>query len=63
MRRATVALLIGTTATVNVLLEAGADPDAMTNYGMTPLQLAKALGWDKVVALLERKSRRTKAAT
>jgi ankyrin repeat protein len=63
MRRATVSLLNGNTATVNVLLEAGADPDAVTNHGMTPLQLAKSLGWEKVVALLERKSRRTKAAT
>ncbi len=47
--------LAGSTATVKVLLEAGADPNALTNHGMTPLQLAQSLGWDKVVALLARK--------
>jgi uncharacterized protein YegJ (DUF2314 family) len=44
--------LAGSTATVKVLLEAGADVNAVTAHGRTPLQLAKALGWDKVVALL-----------
>jgi uncharacterized protein YegJ (DUF2314 family) len=44
--------LAGSAATVKVLLEAGADPNAVTNHGMTPLQLAKSLGWAKVVALL-----------
>lgn len=44
--------LAGSAATVKVLLEAGADPNAVTNHGMTPLQLAKSLGWDKVAALL-----------
>jgi uncharacterized protein len=44
--------LAGSAATVKVLLEAGADPNAVTNHGMTPLQLAKSLGWEKVVALL-----------
>ena len=44
--------LAGSAATVRVLLECGADPNAVTNHGMTPLQLAKSLGWDKVVALL-----------
>ena len=46
--------LAGNAATVEVLLEAGADPDAVTDGGMTALRLAKSLGWDKVVALLTR---------
>jgi uncharacterized protein YegJ (DUF2314 family) len=44
--------LAGSTASVKVLLEAGADPNAVTEDGMTPLQLARSLGWDKVAALL-----------
>ncbi len=44
--------LAGSTATVQVLLEFGADPNAVTSDGMTPMRLAKSLGWDKVVALL-----------
>jgi ankyrin repeat protein len=44
--------LAGSTATVKVLLEAGANPNALTNDGKTPLQLARALAWDQVVALL-----------
>jgi uncharacterized protein YegJ (DUF2314 family) len=44
--------LAGSTATVKVLLERGADKNAVTDHGMTPLQLAKSLAWDKVVALL-----------
>jgi ankyrin repeat protein len=44
--------LAGSTVTVKVLLEAGANPNALTNDGMTPLQLARALAWDQVVALL-----------
>jgi uncharacterized protein len=47
--------LAGNTATVKVLLDAGADPNAVTNNGMTPKQLAESLGWDKVAALLARK--------
>jgi uncharacterized protein YegJ (DUF2314 family) len=47
--------LAGNTATVKVLLEAGADARAVTNEGITPLQLAKSLGWESVMALLERK--------
>jgi uncharacterized protein YegJ (DUF2314 family) len=44
--------LAGSTATVKVLLDAGADPNARTDHGMTPLQLARSLGWDSVAALL-----------
>jgi uncharacterized protein len=47
--------LAGSTACVKVLLEAGADPNAVTNHGLTPLQLAQSLGWDKVVTLLTHK--------
>jgi uncharacterized protein len=47
--------LAGSTPTVKVLLEAGADPNAVTNHGMTPSQLAESLGWEKVVALLVRR--------
>jgi uncharacterized protein YegJ (DUF2314 family) len=46
--------LAGSAATVKILLEAGADRNAVTDHGMTPLQLAKSLGWDKVIALLAR---------
>jgi uncharacterized protein YegJ (DUF2314 family) len=46
--------LAGSAATVKVLLEAGADPSAVTDHGMTALQLARSLGWEKVVALLTR---------
>lgn len=45
--------LAGNVLTVQVLLDAGADPNAMTDHGMTPRQLAQSLGWDKVAALLE----------
>ncbi len=44
--------LAGSAPTVKVLLEAGADPNATTHDGKTPRQLAEALGWDHVVALL-----------
>jgi uncharacterized protein YegJ (DUF2314 family) len=44
--------LAGSTATVKVLLDAGADVNAPAANGMTPLQLAKSLGWDNVVAVL-----------
>ncbi len=44
--------LAGSTATVEILLELGADTNAKTNHGMTPLQLAQSLKWDKVIALL-----------
>jgi uncharacterized protein YegJ (DUF2314 family) len=47
--------LAGSTAPVRVLLEAGADPNAKTGDGRTPLQLAESLGWTRVVALLKGK--------
>ncbi len=47
--------LAGSAATVKVLLEKGANPNAVTSHGMTPLALAKSLGWEKVVALLVEK--------
>ena len=47
--------LAGNAATVTVLLEVGADRNAVTNHGMTPLQLAKSLGWASVIELLSHK--------
>jgi uncharacterized protein YegJ (DUF2314 family) len=44
--------LAGNLASVQVLLQAGADPTACTPDGRTPLQLAHALGWEKIVAVL-----------
>jgi uncharacterized protein YegJ (DUF2314 family) len=44
--------LAGSVPTVKVLLAAGADPQAKTNQGQTPLMLAQSLGWENVVALL-----------
>ena len=44
--------LAGSAPTVEVLLKCGADPNAITNQGATPMKLAKVFGWDKVVALL-----------
>lgn len=45
--------LAGSAATVQVLLESGADPNAVTDRGWKPVQLAESLGWDQVVALLK----------
>jgi ankyrin repeat protein len=42
----------GNLAVVKVLLEAGADRHAKTNDGRTPLDLAKSLRWEKVIAAL-----------
>lgn len=44
--------LAGNLATATALLDAGADPNAVTADGQTPLQLANALGWERVVVLL-----------
>jgi len=50
--------LAGSLATVRVLLEHGADPNAATHDKTTPLQLAKSLNWTEVTALLEAKGAR-----
>lgn len=42
----------GSSSCVPVLLKHGADPNVMTNHGMTPLQLANVLGWSQVADLL-----------
>jgi uncharacterized protein YegJ (DUF2314 family) len=47
--------LAGSAATVRVLLDGGADRNALTDQGMTPLQLAELLGWDHVAAMLKSK--------
>ncbi len=46
--------LAGNYSTVKILLEFEADPNAKTAEGRTPLQLARALGWEKVAAILIR---------
>ncbi|QOV89517.1 DUF2314 domain-containing protein [Humisphaera borealis] len=50
--------LAGSAATVSVLLELGADVNAVTTNGTTPLQLAQSLKWDKVVVMLEARGAR-----
>ena len=45
--------LAGSSTGVRILLEAGADPRSRTADGRTPADLARSLGWDDVVALLE----------
>ena len=45
--------LAGNAPAVAVLLEFGADPNARTDDGRTPLQLAQALKWEKVIGLLK----------
>ena len=44
--------LAGSITGVQVLLSCGANPNVVTNHGMTPMQLAQSLGWDQVVNLL-----------
>jgi uncharacterized protein len=43
---------IGNAVAVQLLLPAGADPHAKADNGVTPLQLARNLGWDAVAELL-----------
>lgn len=43
---------MGNAVGVKALLKAGADPHAKADNGLTPLELARALGWDTVAALL-----------
>lgn len=45
----------GNTATVRALLDAGADPDARADNGMTAAQVARVLGWEPAAALLVRR--------
>jgi uncharacterized protein YegJ (DUF2314 family) len=47
--------LAGNATIVELLLAAGANPRAVTENGMTPLELAQSLGWERVVALLHGK--------
>lgn len=44
--------LAGSAASIEILLEMGADRSAKTNRGKTALMLAEKLGWSKVVDLL-----------
>jgi uncharacterized protein len=50
--------LAGSAASVKILLDQGANPNAVTTSGKTPLQLARSLHWDKVIALLMAKGGR-----
>lgn len=45
--------LAGATGCVQILLSHGADRNLQAKNGMTPLQLAKSLGWKRTVAVLE----------
>ena len=42
----------GNTAGVKCLLKHGADPNTKSAVGLTPLQIAKGLGWRDVTRLL-----------
>jgi ankyrin repeat protein len=44
--------LAGSTPIVEILLNRGANPNAPTKTGMTPLRMAKMFGWSKIVSLL-----------
>lgn len=45
--------LAGATGCVELLLKHGADPNGRAKNGLTPLQLAKSLGWKQTIAVLE----------
>lgn len=47
--------LAGSAPTVKVLLDAGANPSAATDDGLTAAVLARSLGWDNVLKLLHAK--------
>jgi uncharacterized protein YegJ (DUF2314 family) len=53
--------LAGSFPSVTVLLDCGADPNAQTDDGLTPIELAQSLGWDKVVGVLQSKGARPKS--
>lgn len=44
--------MAGTAIGVSILLKRGADPNAVTDNGLTPLQLANTLGWKQVAETL-----------
>lgn len=44
--------LAGTAIGVSILLKHGADPNVLTNHGMTPLALSRSLGWKQVSDVL-----------
>lgn len=46
--------LAGNDQTIEVLLQNNADTSARNSHGQTPLDLAKLMGWPKVIGLLER---------
>jgi uncharacterized protein YegJ (DUF2314 family) len=45
--------LAGATSWVEVLLAAGADPNAKNDDGRTPVELAEFIGWPEIVAILK----------
>jgi len=51
--------LAGSASIVEALLDAGADVNAVTKDGMTPLELASSLGWANVASLLTSRGRQS----